>query len=376
MDKIIEKQRFHSLETFRFFAFLKVYFLHVPIQGTFPIFEFLKAGGGIGVAFFFVLSGFLITYLLAFEKKRTNKINVKQFLIRRSLRIWPLFFLMVIIAFLLPYDFKSIIGFHMIGGGYDLDWRYSFTFLENYRMLWEDNWPKTTPLSVFWSLCIEEHFYLFWVIIFAFTPYKHILKFLTFSVVLSWIARYIEQLISDNQTIISNDLFTNIDYFAVGGILAYYVVNDYEKLVSKIKSFNHLVKWSYVIFVILVVVFQKYVLPYDSNGIFYIFRSTIIAILFTLLIAIIIPNDSKIKFENKITAYLGKISYGLYVYHIIFIHVTFQLLIYLNIELDSGISIFLFILFTLGGSIGISALSFQYFEKRFLKYRETTSNKT
>lgn len=376
MDKIIEKQRFHSLETFRFFAFLKVYFLHVPIQGTFPIFEFLKAGGGIGVAFFFVLSGFLITYLLAFEKKRTNKINVKQFLIRRSLRIWPLFFLMVIIAFLLPYDFKSIIGFHMIGGGYDLDWRYSFTFLENYRMLWEDNWPKTTPLSVFWSLCIEEHFYLFWVIIFAFIPYKHILKFLTFSVVLSWIARYIEQLISGNQTIISNDLFTNIDYFAVGGILAYYVVNDYEKLVSKIKSFNHLVKWSYVIFVILVVVFQKYVLPYDSNGIFYIFRSTIIAILFTLLIAIIIPNDSKIKFENKITAYLGKISYGLYVYHIIFIHVTFQLLIYLNIELDSGISIFLFILFTLGGSIGISALSFQYFEKRFLKYRETTSNKT
>lgn len=106
------------------------------------------------------------------------KINIRKFLIRRSLRIWPLFYLMVIIAFLLPNEIKNIIGFHMLGGGYDFDWRYSFTFLENYNMLYVDNFPKTTPLSVFWSLCIEEHFYIFWIICLSLLPIKHFTKLL------------------------------------------------------------------------------------------------------------------------------------------------------------------------------------------------------
>ncbi len=371
MEEVIESKRhFHSLETFRFFAFLKVYFLHVPLQGVFPIFSFLKSGGGIGVAFFFVLSGFLITYLLAFEKKRTNTVNVKQFLIRRSLRIWPLFFLMVIIGLILPYDWKSLIGFHMVGGGYDLDWRFSFTFLENYRMLWEDNWPKTTPLSVFWSLCIEEHFYITWVIAFFFVPYKHILKFLISSISFAWLARGLERIISSNETISTNELFTNLDFFAVGGILAYFVVNDYQKLIKQINRISNQLKWGYVLFVIVFVVFQNQLVPYNQDSLFFIFRSTIIAIVFTLLIAIIIPENSTIRFENKITSYLGKISYGLYVYHIIFIHVTFQGLLYLDIKLDDTLTLCIYIITTLGLSIITSSLSYHYFEMAFLKYRK------
>ncbi len=168
---------FHSLDALRFFAFLKVYLLHIPIHGDFPIFSFIKSGGGIGVSFFFVLSGFLITYLLVFEKQKTGKINIKNFLVRRSLRIWPLFYLMVIMVFLLPYEFKELIGFHMTPNGYEFDWKYSFSFLENYKALLMDAPPKTTPLSVFWSLCIEEHFYIFWLILLSLTPVKHIFKF-------------------------------------------------------------------------------------------------------------------------------------------------------------------------------------------------------
>ena len=72
-----QKRRFHTLDALRFFAFLKVYLLHVPLQGDFPIFSFLKSGGGIGVSFFFVLSGFLITYLLVFEKYKKDKSTFK-----------------------------------------------------------------------------------------------------------------------------------------------------------------------------------------------------------------------------------------------------------------------------------------------------------
>ncbi|MDG2419237.1 MAG: acyltransferase, partial [Saprospiraceae bacterium] len=130
-----QKKRFHTIDALRFFAFLKVYLLHIPLQGQFPFFSFLKSGGGIGVSFFFVLSGFLITYLLVFEKAQKGKINLRKFFIRRSLRIYPIFFFLVGTTFLLPNDIKDAIGFHMIGGGYDLDWKFSFTFMENYKML-------------------------------------------------------------------------------------------------------------------------------------------------------------------------------------------------------------------------------------------------
>jgi peptidoglycan/LPS O-acetylase OafA/YrhL len=282
------KKHFHSLEALRFFAFLKVYLLHVPIQGHFPIFSYLKSGGGIGVSFFFVLSGFLITYLLVFEKLQKGRINVKKFLIRRSLRIWPLFYLMVIIVFLLPVEFKEYAGLHMIKGGYDFDWKFSFSFLENYKMLIEDNHPKTSPLSVFWSLCIEEHFYILWVISLFFIPVKHIFKFLIFGFFIAWTARTCEPFIINNTRVGTNDLFTNIDYFASGGVLGYLVATSYDKLVNFIRSISLSIKYGIVFIILLIVIFQKDVLPATEGTFFLIIRPTIIALLFTMLIAIVI----------------------------------------------------------------------------------------
>ena len=72
----MNKIRFHSIDALRFFAFFKVFLLHLPYQGDSSVFNYLKSGGGIGVYLFFVLSGFLITYLLVFEKLKTNKLNI------------------------------------------------------------------------------------------------------------------------------------------------------------------------------------------------------------------------------------------------------------------------------------------------------------
>lgn len=364
------KQRFHTLDTLRFFAFLKVYLLHVPLQGNFPIFSFLKSGGGIGVSLFFVLSGFLITYLLVFEKIKKGQINMKNFFLRRSFRIYPLFFFLVAVAFLLPYDFKEKIGFHMIGGGYDLDWRFSFFFLENYQMLLLDNFPKTTPLSVFWSLCIEEHFYIFWMLmIFILSP-KRILPFLIISILIAWIARYFDPMIWRNHNITQNDLFTNIDYFATGGILGWAVAINYDKVSNFVLSISNLWKYLFILLVLLLVIFQEQILaesiPYIS-----IFKPTIIAIAFTLLIAIFIPSESTIRISDKnVMSLLGKISYGLYVYHIIFIHVLFQYFLKNNILMDDWATVCLFIIITMGGSIIVSLLSYRFLEKPFLVWRE------
>ena len=102
---------FSGLNGLRFFAALAVIITHIELikeQMEFPglhsknkiVFEL----GGLGVVFFFVLSGFLITYLLLKEKEQTGTINVKKFYLRRILRIWPLYFLIVALGFfVLPH---------------------------------------------------------------------------------------------------------------------------------------------------------------------------------------------------------------------------------------------------------------------------------
>jgi peptidoglycan/LPS O-acetylase OafA/YrhL len=90
--------------------FLQFFFIIVLLSSclstdpssTFYQFAFAqKMNGALGVNLFFVLSGFLITYLLLSEKERYGKINVLHFYMRRILRIWPLYFLMVIAGFIL-----------------------------------------------------------------------------------------------------------------------------------------------------------------------------------------------------------------------------------------------------------------------------------
>lgn len=365
-----QKRRFHTLDALRFFAFLKVYLLHIPLQGDFPIFSFLKSGGGIGVSFFFVLSGFLITYLLIFEKIQKGQINLRKFFIRRSLRIYPLFFFLVGLAFILPNDLKEIIGFHMIGGGYDLDWRYSFTFLENYKMLVADNFPKTTPLSVFWSLCIEEHFYITWMIMLFLVPQKRILAFLISGIFIAWTARYFDPIVWKNTMINQNDLFTNMDYFSIGGILGWLVATKYDQVVEFIEGISSTKKYLYILSVILLVIFQSQILP-EHFLLISILRPSIIAIAFTFLVAIFIPPNSNIRIkENSIISYLGKISFGLYVYHLIFIHMLFQYFLNQEILMDNWWTVAIFIGVTFGASILTSIVSFRFLEAPFLKLRE------
>ncbi|NVO21463.1 MAG: acyltransferase [Bacteroidetes bacterium] len=366
----MKKFHFHSLDALRFFAFLKVYFLHVPVQGNFPVFGLLKSGGGIGVCFFFVLSGFLITYLLSHEKLHVGQIDFKKFLIRRTLRIWPLYFLVVLVVFMLPYGFKESSGLHMVGGGYNFDWRYSFTFFENYKMLLVDNFPKTTPLSVFWSLCIEEHFYIVWLIGLFLLPSKYIFRFLSGCFVVAIAARLIEPHLFAYQVIDANDLFTNMDYFASGGLLGYLVARDYEAVAGFIQKIYAWVKYLVILLVIIVVIFQSYFLPNVQGSFFSYIRPTVISVMFTILLSLFIPKDSRIRINSKVLNYLGTISFGLYVYHLIFVHMVFQYCIHHKILIDNWITLSTYILITLGGTIGVSMVSYHFFEKPFLSLRE------
>ncbi len=160
-----EKIFFPNLDGLRFLSFFSVYLFHIwvllfdrySLTGTSSgIVKFFFQNGEIGVNFFFVLSGFLITYLLIQEKKLTGKIHVANFYVRRILRIWPLFYVCILFGLVLYPLLKKIIGGELFVVAHP--WTY-FVFLNNFDFL-KNGAPAI--ISVLWSVAIEEQFYLFW----------------------------------------------------------------------------------------------------------------------------------------------------------------------------------------------------------------------
>ena len=357
---------FKNIDALRFFAFAKVYLLHVPIVSSVWWVQQIKSGGGIGVMFFFVLSGFLITWLLLKEKTAFGQINAKRFMMRRILRIWPVYFLVLLFVYLMPNDLLSSWGLRIVGG-YEPDWIYSFSFLENYKMLMSDQFPITTPLSVFWSLCIEEHFYIFWLLVMSVLPLRFIPYFLLFCFPVSILMRWFEPMIWHNTLMYTNDLFTNLDLFAAGGLAAYvftFKQEVYEGYMSKIPKYFQLV---FILFVLALVFFHRYLLPEIAYSTLNLFRSCIFGISFSLLILMMVSKHSLIHFSEKhVFSKLGELSYGLYVYHLLWIHGMMRFCENHQINLSESLNISVFVLVNLLLSIGSSYFSKRYFEDWFL----------
>ena len=138
---IKQRRHFHSFNALRFVSFLLVFIHHIPVNETSFLSYFTKTGG-VGVSFFFSLSGFLITYILLAEKLEQNKISLKHFFIKRILKIWPLFYAMLLFAYLTPF-FLDYSNLPSSSDGYKPNWWYSVFFLENYQMLFTKDFPNT-----------------------------------------------------------------------------------------------------------------------------------------------------------------------------------------------------------------------------------------
>ncbi len=150
--------RIPSLDGLRALAFLLVFVSHMGLMGG--------RTGGFGVNVFFSISGYLITNLLIREWDRTGTISLRNFYLRRTARIFPGMYAVSVMCILL-------VSFHLISGV--LKWGavlFELLYLQNYSSMWgiyhgdlDYGIPWT---SSFWSLCVEEHFYLLFPFLFLF----------------------------------------------------------------------------------------------------------------------------------------------------------------------------------------------------------------
>jgi peptidoglycan/LPS O-acetylase OafA/YrhL len=226
MNKGTGRIYFEHLDVLRFIAAIMIILLHSyesigwfekPIVAQLDFIsnnsyadQFIK-NLGIGVDVLFLISGFLITFLLLEEKKRFGKIAIKKFIIRRILRLWPVYFAIVLVAPILVILTKSP----------DPNYLPNIFFLGNFDTISTQSWDY--PFQHFWSICIEEHFYFVWPFVIAFVPLKYLLRVLIGFVIVSIGFRcYAFQYMDHSWYQIYLNTLSRMDVIVVGAIAGYF----------------------------------------------------------------------------------------------------------------------------------------------------------
>ncbi|MGG9972103.1 acyltransferase family protein [Ferruginibacter sp. SUN002] len=319
---------FKNLDFVRFLAIALVILEHWFAT---PVSDFFMTGR-LGVSLFFTLSGFLITGILLSKKeeidagKTSTKKALKIFYIRRSLRIFPIYYLILIFLYLVKNQEL-------------IDHKYWYIFYgSNILTYIQQHWDGL--LGPFWSLAVEEQFYLLWPFLIFFISKKHILKTLYAFIGLAIISRVIsiwaaEQFLQPVDYYVSMVALTPscFDCFAIGGLLAYYnLYKDESNRLSKLINSK--------VFAVVSFIGAAVFLYFKQTYLFYLFFPTVFSLASLYVIKYFI-SDKKSILRNiagfKPFIYFGKISYGIYVYHsFLFIIVSFCTLTVARFNLSSS----------------------------------------
>lgn len=367
-----EKVFFPNLDGLRFFSFLLVFFAHIfPTNQTniltAPWYQVFKgrlfSDGDLGVSFFFVLSGFLITYLLLKEKETQGRIDVKSFYIRRALRIWPLYYFCVFFGFVIFPLIKQQLGQPVAETA---DPVLSATFLNNFNTI-ANGPPDSSVLSVLWSVAIEEQFYLLWPLLFIVVPVSLYAFIFLFIVAVSVAFRYLH---ATDPNIELHSLGVMSD-LAIGGLGAYLVLysQKFKTFVEKLPPFVNLVPYA----VTVVFIVFKYDI-FDSWAMVVIKRLVVAFFFIWIILEQNFGTRSYFKISQmKIISRLGKYTYGLYCLHTIAVLVVMIGLTKMGLNTTSWQLWLIEFPLTLLLSIGLAYASYHLYEKHFLKLKKRFS---
>lgn len=339
--------------------FLKLFF-HLPAVAWFPI------PGKIGVTLFFALSGFLITSLLLRELQATWNVQLKKFYVRRILRIWPLYYLIVILS-LLVFNKWGFIKMPVYSDQlYDnISWKNMimvFLILPNFTGLFIPYADQR------WSIVIEEQFYLIQPLLVKLFKKRRFLFFVFLLIILSSeIVTGILHLLHIDKNFSADtmdSIASQLKYLGCIAVGCMFSILYFERETALKKIiFTKTMQLGVVGLLITCLCLGKYVYHYDE---------VIDYRLYALLFAIVVYNASQnpqtiFRFETPVLNFLGKISYGVYMYHplCIGIAIATAMLVTKNTILQNVIIYPL----ALSLTIFISWFSYQYFESFFLRIK-------
>ncbi len=320
--------------------------------------------GWMGVDLFFVLSGFLITNILLKTKFKPK--YFRNFWARRILRIFPLYyFSLFIILFLLPpllskFDFSYYHQHQLWFWAYLQNWLYSL-----------EGWPKNHLLHHFWSLAVEEQFYLFFPLcVYAFRK-KTLLLFCGIMIVSSIVLRYWGASIGFVSPFEYVLTIARMDALLLGAATA--ILMNMDKGRQYLARYTLPVGALSVVYLLVIFALTKNWFIY--NPYFAKLGYTIIDVFFVCcLVVALMPKNTFVKrfLEHKYLCWMGKYSYGLYVYHFPIYCIS---RVYLLPELTKMLPMPVFfvklvnaVLVTIA-TIVISYYSYHLLEKHFLKLK-------
>lgn len=363
-----------GLDGLRGIAILLVMFFHLaqmkPASSIDSIFYKLTSYGWSGVDLFFVLSGFLITGILIDAKGAEN--YFRNFYVRRALRIFPLYYgFFAALLFLSP-----LVGGQKTTKGVQ-------TLYENQWWIWTHmvNWlvaltGEFQPLSVggWWSLSIEEQFYLAWAIVIALTPQRKLLRLCLALIVASIVIRFAMVWFGASWEAIYTVTFARMDGIALGAAIA--VTARSEAGLGNVK------RWSLIAAAIALtgfVVMESLLGTAYEPG-----RTFSIAIQITLFVwlwgALVVgtlvasPGSFLQRLTHlKILRIFGKFSFALYLFHMVMNDIFLRIGFDPNTGFVIGRSILPWQMLYLGTAISFSLicafLSWHLYEKQFLKLK-------
>ena len=354
------KIHFPGLNALRFLAALTVVLFHAGlatraagIERSDVLNRLNPHTGDLAVVFFFVLSGFLITYLLLVEESATGRISVRAFYLRRILRIWPLYYLIVLIAlFLVPHaaalgwsasppDFYRLrnVGFYLV-------------ILPNFA----------TPVlyaSHLWSIGVEEQFYLCWPVLMRAARRRRIVLFVGFILVgglaLFVLKAYRRAPIVEILLLL---LVSRLDSMAIGGLGAWIL---FRRVGWALRLLYSRTVQAMTFLAIAVLYMRLMRVPAVSNEVY------------SLLFLIVIINTATnpralVRIRNRVLENVGEVSYGIYMYHPIVLAAVMNSLCRMTDKRDDATAFAAY----LGGvvaTIGVAAASYRLLEKPILRQK-------
>jgi peptidoglycan/LPS O-acetylase OafA/YrhL len=371
----VERFYLPELDVLRFFAFFAVFLFHLPTPLELNFFDSqgvlgaVGRAGAFGVDLFFTLSGFLITRLLLRERDASGDINLKAFYARRTLRIWPLYYFSIGLAFLLTQLPASIGSAPQVAGNLFLPMKpigYFFMaiFLYNFNFASSLLTNPMPFMALLWSISVEEQFYLFWPWFAKYVPRKRIIIIPIVMIAVACVMR--AALTFDLNRLLWNYTFARLDPIAVGILIALLPALNPGSVFRLMLVLAGMASWAFAA-LWCGLPFQHDTLPISIG-----YPAVALGSGAFLLAAIEAKSLRKDSAPIRSMVYLGKISYGLYVYNSIACSAAalflFKVLVPQSGRTGMTLSIYVPLAFVF--NVALAAASYRWLEAPFLRLKE------